>query len=134
MSGVMDEVTRLRNSCTRHDILKPLLLTRANQVLTSTSTFTDQAKGSGRHGRQQPSILHGQHNHRPGQHGSISDRSMLLCLSRASSLESRESDLNCRDLDTCYVQAEEVGMAPELDQPVSDCSGLQVVTAAVCMS
>ncbi len=59
---------------------------------------------------------------------------MLLCLSRASSIESRESDLNCRDLDTWHVQAEEVGMEPELDQPVSDCSGLHVVTAVVCKS
>ncbi len=27
------------------------------------------------------------------------------------------------------MQAEEVGMAPELDQPVSECSGLQIVPA-----
>ena len=37
------------------------------------------------------------------------------------------SDLKCCDLNTCYVQAGEV--APEVDQPVSDCSGLQVVPA-----
>ena len=69
MSGVMDEVTRLRDRCTCH-ALETTAADLCNRVLTSTSTFTDQAEGSGRHGRQQPGILYEQHNHRPGKHGS----------------------------------------------------------------